>query len=86
MIVKKGKETSILYLDTFFKRFRKLYNIEESTAVKRFIDQLSNNLQKIDGSVWKSGDVGFVSGVGWVYSGTAWMWEFGSGRNICIGV
>ena len=51
MIVKKGKETIILYLDTFFERFWKLYNIEESTTVKRFIDQFTNNLQKID-SLW----------------------------------
>ena len=51
MIVKKGKETIILYLDTFFKRFWKLYNIEESKAVNRFIDQFTNNLLKID-SLW----------------------------------
>ncbi|MEA3282124.1 MAG: hypothetical protein U9Q68_06110 [Euryarchaeota archaeon] len=48
MIVKKGKETIILYPDTFFERFWKLYNIEESITVKRFIDQFTNSLQKID--------------------------------------
>lgn len=51
MIVKKGTEKIILYLDTFFKRFWKLYNIEESLTINRFIEQFTNNLLKVD-SLW----------------------------------
>jgi hypothetical protein len=51
MIVKKGTEIITLYLDTFFKRFWKLYNIEDSFTINRFIDQFTNNLSKMD-SLW----------------------------------
>lgn len=51
MIVRKGTEKIILYLDTFFKRFWKLYNIEESLTVNNFISQFTNNLLKVD-SLW----------------------------------
>ena len=38
--------------------------------------------------VWKSGGAVFVSDNRWVgeYSGTAWVREFGNGRNIYMGV
>jgi hypothetical protein len=51
LIVKKGTETINLYLDTFFTRFWKLYSIEESQTMNRFINQFTNNLLKID-SLW----------------------------------
>ncbi len=51
MTVKKGTEKIVLYLDTFFKRFWKLYNIEESLTINRFIDQFTNSLLKVD-SLW----------------------------------
>ena len=51
MAVRTGKEQITLYIDTFFKRFWKIYSIEESTTLKSFIEQFTNNLFKID-SLW----------------------------------
>jgi hypothetical protein len=46
----KGK-TFVLYLDSFFQRYWKLYSIEESTTINRFIDHFTHALIKID-SLW----------------------------------
>lgn len=52
MIVKeKNGKRFVLYLDSFFKRFWKLYSIEESLTITKFIDHFANNLLKID-SLW----------------------------------
>lgn len=51
MVIKIGKEQIILYIDTFFKRFWKIYSIEESITLKNFIEQFTNKLLKID-SLW----------------------------------
>ena len=47
----KARETYVLYLDTFYKRFWKLYNVEESITIDRFIDQFINSMPKLD-SLW----------------------------------
>ena len=51
MIAKEKGKKFILYLDSFFKRYWKLYSIEESVTINRFIDHFSNTLLKID-SLW----------------------------------
>jgi hypothetical protein len=51
MIIKRENKSFVLYLDTFFSRFWKLYNIEESSVIDRFIDQFANNILRID-SLW----------------------------------
>ena len=51
VVKKKRGRKFILYLDSFFKRFWKLYSIEESHTINRFIDHFSNNLLRID-SLW----------------------------------
>lgn len=48
--VKNGKKF-VLYLDSFFKRFWKLYSIEESLTINRFINHFANYLLRID-SLW----------------------------------
>lgn len=47
----KNNRKFILYLDSFFTRFWKLYSIEESLTINRFIDHFANALLKID-SLW----------------------------------
>lgn len=45
-------ETPIfLYLDTMYKRFWKLYNVESSEIINRFIDQFTHNFLHID-TLW----------------------------------
>ncbi len=51
MVIRREGESFVLYLDTFFSRFWKLYNIEESSIIDRFIDQFTNNILRID-SLW----------------------------------
>lgn len=51
VLVKKGDgEKFILYLDTFFSRYWKLYNMEKSETINKFIDKFTN-LLSID-SLW----------------------------------
>jgi hypothetical protein len=47
---KKGR-SFIVYLDSFFQRYWKLYNMEDSIIVDRFIDRFTHALVKID-SLW----------------------------------
>jgi len=51
LVIRGKNESFVLYLDTFFNRFWKLYNIEESIIVDRFIDQFTNTILRID-SLW----------------------------------
>jgi len=51
MIVQKGAEVFTLYIDTFLTRFWKVYNIEESSTMNKFIEQFTSNLLRID-SLW----------------------------------
>lgn len=51
MLVKKGDgEKFVLYLDTFFSRYWKLYNMEKSETISKFMDKFTN-LLSID-SLW----------------------------------
>ena len=50
IIVHKNGSNFILYVDTYFSRFWKLYNMESSDTVNRFIDKFTN-LLSLD-SLW----------------------------------
>ncbi len=51
LIVRFKEERMVLYVDTIQGRFWKVYSIEESIALKNFIEQFTNTLLNID-SLW----------------------------------
>lgn len=51
IVTKMDGKKFILYLDSFFKRFWKLYSIEESQTINEFINHFTHNLMMLD-SLW----------------------------------
>jgi len=44
LIVRKNSQRFVLYIDTFFDRFWKLYNMENSETIDKFMDKFTNLL------------------------------------------
>ncbi|MGD2250519.1 MAG: hypothetical protein PVF58_19145 [Candidatus Methanofastidiosia archaeon] len=51
LIVREKNEKFELYLDSYFKRFWKIYNIQKSQLINRFMHHFTSKLLKID-SLW----------------------------------